>query len=287
MMGADAMIEELAPDPLGRGADGARRGARGRRARDDARRARLPRAGGRRGRARERGRVRAAGAVPATIGVLDGKLARRARRRPSSSASRPDARKLGPRDLAACAVQGAVGATTVGGTLAAAGAAGIRFMGTGGLGGVHRGFPTPPDVSADLAALARTPAVVVSLRRQVAARRAGDGRAARDARRAGDRLPHRHAAALLRRRRRPAGLRPRRVGRARSPGSPTRTGASAATRSSSAGRRTRASSVDAADRGGGRRGAAARHRGPGGHAVRARLPARATAAARRAGSTAT
>src|SRR2546423_9097027 len=35
-------------------------------------------------------------------------------------------------------------------------------MATGGLGGVHRGWPTPPDVSADLAVLARTPALVVS-----------------------------------------------------------------------------------------------------------------------------
>ena len=41
-------------------------------------------------------------------------------------------------------------------------AAGIRFMGTGGLGGVHRGFPHPPDVSADLGELARTQALVVS-----------------------------------------------------------------------------------------------------------------------------
>jgi pseudouridine-5'-phosphate glycosidase len=61
-----------------------------------------------------------------------------------------------------CAVQGAVGATTVGGTLTAAAAIGIRFMGTGGLGGVHRGFPTTPDVSADLAAAARIPAVIAS-----------------------------------------------------------------------------------------------------------------------------
>ena len=74
----------------------------------------------------------------------------------------PAARKLGPRDLAVCVVQGAVGATTVGGTLTAAAAVGIRFMGTGGLGGVHRGFPTPPDVSADLAAAARIPAVIAS-----------------------------------------------------------------------------------------------------------------------------
>ena len=89
-------------------------------------------------------RVREAGAVPATVGVLDGAAPRRPRRRTSSSASTPAARKVGPRDLAAAAVQGAVGATTVGGTLAACRAAGIGFMGTGGLGGVHRGFPTRP-----------------------------------------------------------------------------------------------------------------------------------------------
>ena len=105
--------------------------------------------------------VRAAGAVPAAIGVLDGKVVIGLT---ESELSRfePDARKLGPRDLAACAVQGALGATTVGGTLTAAQAVGIRFMGTGGLGGVHRGFPTPPDVSADLGACARIPALIVS-----------------------------------------------------------------------------------------------------------------------------
>ena len=73
-----------------------------------------------------------------------------------------DARKVGSRDLAVCAAQGAVGATTVGGTLAAARVAGIRWVATGGIGGVHRGFPDPPDISADLAQLARTPALVVS-----------------------------------------------------------------------------------------------------------------------------
>jgi pseudouridine-5'-phosphate glycosidase len=105
--------------------------------------------------------VRAAGAVPATVGVLDGHIA--VGLGPSDlERFTPAARKLGPRDLAACAVQGAVGATTVGGTLTAAAAIGIRFMGTGGLGGVHRGFPSPPDVSADLGAIARIPAVIAS-----------------------------------------------------------------------------------------------------------------------------
>lgn len=105
--------------------------------------------------------VRAAGAVPATIGVLDGRIVI-GLTADELERFRPEARKLGPRDLAVCATQNAVGATTVGGTLVAAAAVGIRFMGTGGLGGVHRGFPTPPDVSADLGVLARTPCVVAS-----------------------------------------------------------------------------------------------------------------------------
>ncbi len=106
-------------------------------------------------------RVRAGGAEPATIGVLDGKI--RVGLAPDElERFDASARKVGPRDLAACAVQGAVGATTVGGTLAVCRTAGIRFLATGGLGGVHRGFPRPPDVSADLAELARTQALVVS-----------------------------------------------------------------------------------------------------------------------------
>ena len=106
-------------------------------------------------------RTREAGAVPATIGVLDGRL-RVGLSEAELGRFGPEARKVGPRDLAACAVQGATGATTVGGTLAVCRAAGIGFMGTGGLGGVHRGFPSPPDVSADLPELARTQALVVS-----------------------------------------------------------------------------------------------------------------------------
>ncbi len=115
------------------------------------------------GRESER-RVRAAGAVPATVGIVDGKLRiglsdDELQRFDEAGA---DARKVGPRDLGACIAQGALGATTVGGTLAAMRVAGIGFMGTGGLGGVHRGFPAPPDVSADLGELARAQALVVS-----------------------------------------------------------------------------------------------------------------------------
>ncbi len=105
--------------------------------------------------------VRDGGAVPATIGVLDGTLI--VGLSPAElERFTADARKLGPRDLATALVQGAPGATTVGGTLAACNAAGITVMATGGLGGVHRGWPTPPDVSADLHALARAQVLVVS-----------------------------------------------------------------------------------------------------------------------------
>src|SRR6185503_16242199 len=106
-------------------------------------------------------RVRAAGAVPATIGVLDGKI-RVGLSEEELARFDGTARKAGPRDLAAAVTQGAVGATTVGGTLAVCRAAGIDVMATGGLGGVHRGWPTPPDVSADLQALASTRVLVVS-----------------------------------------------------------------------------------------------------------------------------
>jgi pseudouridine-5'-phosphate glycosidase len=106
-------------------------------------------------------RVRAAGAVPATVGVLDGAI-RVGLGEEELARFDASARKAGPRDLASCVVQRAVGATTVGGTLAICRVAGLRFMGTGGLGGVHRGFPEPPDVSADLGELARTQVLVVS-----------------------------------------------------------------------------------------------------------------------------
>jgi pseudouridylate synthase len=109
-------------------------------------------------------RVRSEGAVPATVGVLDGAVvvgldADQLARFGEAGA---EARKAGPRDLAACAAQGTLGATTVGGTLTACRAAGIRFMGTGGIGGVHRGYAERPDVSADLGELTRTQALVVS-----------------------------------------------------------------------------------------------------------------------------
>jgi pseudouridine-5'-phosphate glycosidase len=105
--------------------------------------------------------VREGGSVPATVGVLDGELVVGLSEEELARFD-ANARKLGPRDLAAAVVQRAPGATTVGGTLAPAAAAGIHFLATGGLGGVHRGWPTPPDVSADLQALARAEVLVVS-----------------------------------------------------------------------------------------------------------------------------
>jgi pseudouridylate synthase len=105
--------------------------------------------------------VREGGAVPATIGVLDGRI--RVGLRPDElERFGADASKAGARDLAVCVARGVVGATTVGGTLAVVRAARLRVMATGGLGGVHRGWTEHPDVSADLAELARTQVVVVS-----------------------------------------------------------------------------------------------------------------------------
>lgn len=107
-------------------------------------------------------RVRAAGAVPATVGIVDGEirvgLAQAVLERFAEAGTA--ARKAGARDIAACLVQGALGSTTVGGTLAVCKMAGITVMATGGIGGVHRGFARTLDISADLLQIARTPAVV-------------------------------------------------------------------------------------------------------------------------------
>jgi pseudouridine-5'-phosphate glycosidase len=108
-------------------------------------------------------RARTAGAVPATIGIVDGtvRVGLDAAELERFAAAGTDARKVGARDIAACIVQRALGATTVGGTLAVCAAVGIRFMATGGIGGVHRGFADSLDISGDLPQIARTPAMVV------------------------------------------------------------------------------------------------------------------------------
>ena len=109
-------------------------------------------------------RVRAAGAVPATVGVVDGavRAGLTGAELERFATAGESARKVGARALAAGAVQGALGATTVGGTLAVCRATGIHFLGTGGTGGVHRDFAQSLDISSDLPQLARTAAMVVS-----------------------------------------------------------------------------------------------------------------------------
>ena len=109
-------------------------------------------------------RVREAGAIPATIGIIDGTI-RIGLTHPELerfAEAGTSARKAGARDLAACLVQGALGATTVGGTLAVCRRIGIRFMGTGGIGGVHRDFAQSLDISGDLLQIARTQVAVVA-----------------------------------------------------------------------------------------------------------------------------
>ena len=106
--------------------------------------------------------VRAEGAVPATVGVVGG-VARVGLEDDDLKlmATAEDIAKLSARDLAVAAAKGSHGATTVAATAHLAALAGIGLFATGGLGGVHREARESWDVSADLAALARTPVAVV------------------------------------------------------------------------------------------------------------------------------
>lgn len=107
-------------------------------------------------------RVRNAGAVPATIAVIGGRL--RIGLEPGELewlAVQDGVIKASTNALAVVVASGRPAATTVASTIFAAAKAGIRFMATGGLGGVHRGGETSMDVSADLLELARTPIAVV------------------------------------------------------------------------------------------------------------------------------
>ncbi|HTK62002.1 MAG TPA: pseudouridine-5'-phosphate glycosidase [Pseudonocardia sp.] len=105
--------------------------------------------------------VRDAGAVPATVAVLDG-VARVGLTAPElSRVCAGGMAKLSRRDLGVAVGLGLDGATTVASTAALAHAAGIEVFATGGLGGVHRGARESWDVSADLGVLATVPIVVV------------------------------------------------------------------------------------------------------------------------------
>jgi pseudouridine-5'-phosphate glycosidase len=106
-------------------------------------------------------RVRESGAVPATIAILDGAVRVGLDDAAIDRLAHDDVRKVGGRDLATCAVSGQNGATTVAGTLAVCTMAGIHFMATGGIGGVHRGWERTLDVSADLTEIGRTEVCVV------------------------------------------------------------------------------------------------------------------------------
>jgi len=104
--------------------------------------------------------VRARGATPATIGVLNGQI--HIGVTPQQLAQLADAhplRKISRRDFAIAIARQESGGTTVAGTMIAAHAAGIRVFATGGIGGVHRGAPF--DISTDLQELSRTPVIVV------------------------------------------------------------------------------------------------------------------------------
>jgi pseudouridine-5'-phosphate glycosidase len=104
--------------------------------------------------------VRDAGAIPATVAILRGKLrVGLSDNEVIQLAESKDIRKISTRDLPIAVAQNLDGATTVATTTWIAHRAGIRVFATGGIGGVHRG--ALPDVSADLPELARTPIVVV------------------------------------------------------------------------------------------------------------------------------
>lgn len=112
--------------------------------------------------------VRKSGAIPATTALIDGQAlvgldaAQLARLAEPPTAHDPEPIKTSRRDIARVLAggQGAVGGTTVSGTMVLAHAAGIPIFATGGIGGVHRGGHNSMDVSADLAELGRTPVAV-------------------------------------------------------------------------------------------------------------------------------
>lgn len=104
--------------------------------------------------------VRAAGAVPAWIGVIDGSAVVGLTQGQVRRFAEPGrASKVARRDYPVAVASGGLGATTVSATIWAAAKAGIAVAATGGIGGVHPGGD--PDVSADLLELARTPGLLV------------------------------------------------------------------------------------------------------------------------------
>src|SRR6188474_436789 len=106
--------------------------------------------------------IRSAGAEPATIAVIGGRIRIGLSDDELELLGRSgQAHKVSRRDLPAVLASGALGATTVAGTMICAALAGIDVFVTGGIGGVHRGAELSFDISADLQELARTPVAVV------------------------------------------------------------------------------------------------------------------------------
>jgi len=106
--------------------------------------------------------IRDAGAVPATIAIMDGKICiGLSEEQLETLGTAPDAIKVSRRDLAYVLSQRLLGATTVAATMICAQLAGIEVFVTGGIGGVHRGAETSFDISADLQELAHTSVAVV------------------------------------------------------------------------------------------------------------------------------
>lgn len=107
--------------------------------------------------------VRDAGAVPATIAVLNGILHIGLERDQLETLGQAkDVAKLSRADIAACIARKGTGATTVAATMIGARLAGIAVFATGGIGGVHKGAEDSFDISADLHELAQTPVTVVA-----------------------------------------------------------------------------------------------------------------------------
>ena len=107
--------------------------------------------------------IRAAGAVPATIAVIEGTLHIGLEDDQLGALGQAKGvAKLSRADMAACIATGGTGATTVAATMIAAHLAGIHVFATGGIGGVHKGAEDSFDISADLLELAQTPVTVVA-----------------------------------------------------------------------------------------------------------------------------
>jgi pseudouridylate synthase len=107
--------------------------------------------------------VRAHGAVPATIAIMDHRIhVGLTQTQLDGLGQAQGVAKLSRADLAVCLSSGRTGATTVAATMICANLAGISVFATGGIGGVHRGAESSFDISADLRELAETPVTVVA-----------------------------------------------------------------------------------------------------------------------------